>query len=100
LGFKKIILSKEKFCLFDIQDRSGLFMHDGTREKLIYFKHCPMKEHFASDCAKCKYCRGVAYSLSGKEYELKRLKLRSCLFYLQSKTKNYRHINGFGKIVE
>lgn len=99
-GFENIILSKENFGQLILQDKTGLFMNQGVREKLIYMKHCPIKEHFSGDCKNCKYCEGITYSLARKKFNLKRKKIASCLFYLEDQEKGVNASEGFGKVVE
>lgn len=100
LGYSKIILNKEKFFELDVNDKRGLFMHACVNEKLIYFKHCPIKEHIGGNCGQCRYKEGISYTLAGKKYILKRNKTASCLFYLQGENAERRAVKGFGAVIE
>lgn len=46
-------------------------------------RHCPMKEHLKTDCGRCPFKDGYTYKMqSGKEFKLKRIKMKDCTFYL------------------
>lgn len=46
-------------------------------------RHCPMKAHMKGKCEACPYQNGYKYVLdNGKTFNLKRIKLNSCTFYL------------------
>ena len=100
LGYSKIILNKEKFFKLDVNDKRGLFMHACVNEKLIYFKHCPIKEHIGGNCGQCRYKEGISYTLAGKKYILKRNKTASCLFYLLGENAERRAVKGLGAVIE
>ncbi len=81
LGFDKVVLSKENFSYDDISFNGELFI-ENISPRLIYFRHCPMKEHFKSDCQNCKYRENIVYSLGNHKLTLKRRKIKQCQFYL------------------
>jgi len=97
LGYKNIILSKE----VDIQtnDKEGLFVNN-LKENLIYFKHCPIKEHIGGNCGDCKFKEGITFSLGRKKYTLQRQKIVNCIFYLKSTFVYEKLITGFGQVIE
>ena len=97
LGFNKIILSKEN--IVSINNKEGLFVNK-LKEKLIYFKHCPIKEHIGGNCTNCKFRQGITYCLSGRKYTLQRKKINSCLFYLKSSSIYPKDTAGFGVVEE
>ena len=73
---------------------------DVLNEKLIYMKHCPIKEHLGGDCSRCKYTTGITLSLAGRKFNLKRKKLASCLFYLEDQEKYSFASEGFGRVMQ
>ena len=97
LGFNKIILSKEN--VLNLNNREGVFVNS-LKENLIYFKHCPIKEHIGGNCGNCKFRQGVTYSLGRKKFDLKRKKITNCIFYLKSQAKTLRDIKGYGLVQE
>ena len=97
LGYDKIILSKE--ILISTNNKNGLFVNN-LQENLIYFKHCPIKEHIGGNCGGCKFKNGITYSFSGRKYLLKRIKINSCTFYLKSQNIFSKNIEGFGTVEE
>lgn len=100
LGYKNIILSKEDFGALSLKDKTGLFLHQNVKEKLIYFKHCPVKEHLGGDCSNCRFKEGITYTLRGKKFVLERVKLAGCLFHLRSDSEGSCYQEGFGRVVE
>lgn len=99
-GYDKIILSKEPIAEFDIKNKSGLFMNENFNERLIYFKHCPIKEHIGGDCGNCKFQESITYKMAGKRFLLKRIKIRSCLFFLKMTSPLKHNSEGFGSVEE
>lgn len=85
LGYNKIILSKEDF--FNLNDFNKtdveVFALKDVRNNYIYFKHCPLKEHYNSSCDNCKFIDSVRYKFGKKEFNLARKKLVNCSFCLQ-----------------
>lgn len=57
---------------------------------LMTFSHCPYKSVFKNDCKNCKFNNNLAYQRNSKNYQIKRIKISSCYFYLlgQLKRKN------------
>lgn len=100
LGYNKIILNKEGFYTLQMKDKTGLFVNSNLQERLIYFKHCPIKEQIGGDCSDCRYKEGITYSLAGKKYRLERKKIKSCLFMLKMAQPFIRENIGFGKVIE
>lgn len=102
LGYDKIILSKETLDLDDISSQGGeIFVPTSVRHRLIYFKHCPFKEHAFSTCANCKYKAGVMYNLAGQgKFELCRVKASSCQFYLKQINTIKKESKNFGEFIE
>ncbi len=82
-GYKDIVLSKEEFDFEDIKsDKCQLFI-DNRKPRLIYFKHCPIKENFGGNCGQCKYKDNISYYLSNVRLLLERKKVVNCHFYLK-----------------
>ncbi len=98
-GYKKIVLSKE-----DVEESSlcadnvELFIEDKP-PRLIYFKHCPIKEHFNGNCSDCKYKDNIKYSLGKDNFILERKKLISCHFYLKGEQTEKKE-SRFGRVIE
>ena len=87
LGYDKLILSIENFDMADIKNNStNLFMYKDFYPNYMYFKHCPFKEHFESDCSNCKYTNGTEYKLNNKRFNLVRHKIFQCQFILKEKS--------------
>ncbi len=98
-GYDKIVLSKENFDFENIKGENAKLFIDTRKPRLIYFKHCPIKEHIGGDCNNCKYREGFEYALGKERLLLKRKKTVACHFYLegsQSLTRESR----FGRVVE
>ncbi len=91
LGYNTIVSSKE-------YDVSKTLFHDIRKARLIYFKHCPFKEHFSSDCKHCKFKEG-SYKLNNHTFLLKRKRVENCHFYLEGEAPKMQNIDG-GKVIE
>lgn len=88
LGYKKILLSIEDFDYSNIKNSGAqLFIMNNYYPELMYFNHCPIKEHFNSKCNSCLYNSNYVYSLNGKSFSLIRRKIINCRFVLKSITK-------------
>ena len=96
LGFKKIVLSKEDFSYDDISFDGELFI-ENISPRLIYFRHCPIKEHFNSECSNCKYHENIVYSLGNNKLTLERKRINKCQFYLRGE--NFKR-QGKGLVLE
>ena len=98
-GFDKIVLSKEDFLKDEISAENVELFVDERLPRLIYFKHCPFKEHFNSSCNACKYKEGVKYSLGRENFALCRKRIINCHFYLKEEIPLKGNSN-LGKVVE
>lgn len=59
---------------------------EGGNFKMPYMtlRHCPIKQHLKCDCSNCKFKQGFTYKMNnGRMLKLKRVKIKSCTFYLQ-----------------
>jgi len=101
-GYNKIVLSKENFNFDEINSQNAeIFMINQIRQKLMYFKHCPIKEHIGGNCSVCQYKNNLEYKLENKKFILKRRKTISCQFCLQDKNLvNYQINERFGRVIE
>ena len=101
-GYKYIILSRE-LGEDDLDEFEGNgFVCECGRDEYMTLKHCPFKEFFGSSCSSCKYKDGVIYKMqNGKEFNLERVKLKSCQFILKDtkeKTRNFG--SNFNKVID
>lgn len=87
LGFNKIVLSKENFDFENMSFKGELFK-ENIAPRLIYFRHCPIKEHFGGDCNNCKYHKNIVYTLGNNKLTLERRKINKCQFYLRGEVAN------------
>lgn len=100
-GYKKIVLSKENFDFNDINSCDcQTFLPQSVKNRLIYFKHCPFKEHIGGDCLNCKFKDGISYSIGGKLLNLKRKKTVNCYFYLCENNAKQNTNKKFGNVIE
>lgn len=101
-GFKKIILSKEAIDISKLSDCGcEIFVNTLVKNNLIYFKHCPIKEHFGSSCSACSYCDDVTYSLVGQgKFLLRRTRSKSCQFALKDTNYTKKQSGDFGEVIE
>lgn len=98
-GYDKIVLSKEDFAREELCSESVELFVDERKPRLIYFKHCPFKEHFNSKCSDCKYKENVVYSLGKEKLLLKRKKVAYCHFYLEGENPLYFD-SKFGTVID
>ena len=98
-GYNKIVLSKENFNFDNILTQEAeIFMINEIRQRLMYFKHCPIKEHVGGDCSSCKFKDNLVYN---DKYILKRKKAITCQFYLVDKKITQKDVDDkFGKVIE
>ncbi len=66
----------------EIENNCGVIC---LKDKINYMTllHCPFKEFYNSSCNKCTYMQGLKYKILGRELSLNRIKLNSCIFYLE-----------------
>lgn len=98
-GYRNIVLSKEEFDFENLTSKEAKLFIDNRKPRLIYFKHCPFKEHFASNCANCKYRENINYSLGNERLTLERKKVVNCHFYLKRNISLFRQ-SSFGFMEE
>ncbi len=98
-GFKNIVLSKEDFDYENLMAEDGQLFIDNRKPRLIYFKHCPIKEHFGGNCSSCKYRDNISYSLGNERFTLERKKVVNCHFYLKRNFINAKE-KPFGNMIE
>lgn len=101
-GFDKIVLSKECIDVEKINSCGAkLFVPTSVKHKLMYFKHCPIKEHFGGNCNNCRYHEGIKYTLSGQtSLSLERVRSKTCQFFLRHDKVTNKNSFGFGEFVE
>lgn len=101
LGYNKLVLSKEEFDKSELNSLGCELFIDRRPPRLIYFKHCPIKEHFGGNCGECKYKESHIYELNGKKLKLKRKKVVNCHFYLEGTADLLSYAQtGFGVVEE
>ncbi len=98
-GYENIVISKEDFNFQDILAVKTQLFIDKRKPNLIYFKHCPIKEHFGGSCADCKYRDNIKYTLGNESFKLQRKKVVNCHFYLKREKVNPRK-GDFGEVIE
>ena len=96
LGFNKVVLSKENFDFGNISFDGELF-RENIAPRLIYFSHCPIKEHFNCDCNNCKYHQNIVYYFGNNKLTLCRRKIIKCQFYLKGEAEKKQ---GKGFVIE
>ena len=101
-GYKNIILSQEEIDLSKIKNSgANLLAYSKYHPEYMYFRHCPIKEHFKGDCKNCKYTREISYKLNNNSFTLSRQKIITCQFILKSKeVKNNKLPDNINKIIE
>ena len=86
LGYKNLILSIEDIDYQKIKNSGvNLFAFSNFYPEYMYFKHCPVREHFVKDCKECKFNQNFSYKLNNIDFVLKRRKIKFCQFVLKSK---------------
>ena len=87
LGFNNIALSIEETDFSSIFNcDTCLYLFTSFYPEYMFFKHCPLKEHFGSSCDKCLYKNDFICRLNNKTFNLIRRKFLQCHFVLKSKT--------------
>jgi len=67
---------------------------------LMTLCHCPIREIYKSDCAKCRYSSTMIYQdEKNNQYRIRRIKIKHCYFELYSAEK-YQKVTGAGKIYD
>jgi len=67
---------------------------------LMTLCHCPIREVYGSDCAKCRYHTNLIYQdEKNNRYRFRRLKINHCYFELYSEEK-YQRVTNAGKIYD
>ena len=95
LGCANIIWSLEKDKVFNC----GSALVSGY-PALMTLCHCPIREIYNSDCAKCHYHSKLIYQdEKNNRYGIRRIKIKHCYFELCSAEK-YEKITGAGKIYD
>lgn len=88
LGIKNIVLSIENIENNLIKNNgTNLFAFEKFYPEYMYFKHCPLKEHFASKCNSCLYKNNLDCKLNNREFKLLRRRFLQCHFVLKNKTR-------------
>ena len=67
---------------------------------LMTLCHCPVREVYGSNCAKCRYHTNLIYQdEKNNQYHLRRIKIQHCYFELISEEK-YQRVTNAGKIYD
>ena len=96
-GFNKVVISKENFDFGNLSFDGELFKED-IAQRLIYFRHCPIKEHFGGNCNNCKFHENIVYKLGNNKLTLIHRKIYQCQFYLRGICKKFDTTKG--RVVE
>ncbi len=102
-GYKNIVLSKEDFDIETIKNSGvNLYCLEDYYPELMYFKHCPYKEHLYSSCNTCKYnTSDLTYKLNNHIFTLKRQKIITCQFILKATKLQHREVpDNINKAIE
>ena len=95
LGCENVIWSIEKNPAADY----GSALVSGY-PALMTLCHCPVREVYGSDCAKCRYHNDLIYQDErNNRYRFRRLKIQNCYFELYSE-EPYQKVTNTGKIYD
>lgn len=68
----------------DISKKTGAKILQDKKHYMT-LRHCPIKHFVGGNCSNCKYCDGLVYKMQdGTKFKLKRKKVKTCTFYLES----------------
>lgn len=102
IGYKNVVISNEDFAATNLQNSGiNLYCFENFYPEYMYFRHCPLKEHFGSSCQRCNYKNDIKVKLNNNEFILKRIKTQLCQFVLKSVKEKRRYVaNDIKKAIE